>query len=181
MIMGDEAWKAAGVELVLIRRPRDGLFIHVTKEVALPQDLIVELTLTSGVEVELEVETRDRVPHIQSVTLRGGPISSGDLRLPLAEWLGAIVAQQARPVSFMDTDGWRVRTVTEGDTAPSDAATRAARGRTVTTDDLHAFVEAYKVGGIEGAADELFISDATAYRRLRKCRAQGLLPQKGED
>lgn len=156
-------------------------FAPIAKGVALPAEITATFTLTSGLEVELHIVTRDRRPRIESVTLRGGPISSGDLRLPVAEWLDYVVATQAVPVRKGAKEGeFIIEPPDLGDLAPGTAAVGAARGRTVTRADLQAFVEAYQEGGLAQAQKELFLSEATAYRRLRKCRAEGLLPQKEE-
>lgn len=157
-----------------------GAFEPIGRGVALPGIFTATFELASGVVVKMDVAVRGRRPVVESVTISGAAVGSGDLRLPLAEWLDWVVSTQAVTVKKGRRDGDVVISPpTAENLAPGLAAVAASRGRTVTDDDLRAFAEAYKTGGIEGAADELFISDATAYRRLRKCRAQGLLPEKG--
>lgn len=157
-------------------------FVPIAKGVALPERMTATFTLTSGLDVALDIVTRDRRPRIESVALTGGPISSGDLRLPVGEWLEYVVATQAVTVKKGAKEGVSIISPPDmEDLAPGRTAVGAARGRTVTRADLEAFVEAYQEGGLEQAQNVLFISEATAYRRLRKCRAEGLIPQKEED
>lgn len=157
----------------------DARLVPVAPGVAVPQAFDAEIELKDGgAAAGLRVEVVDGVPRCMELRLSGKSIGSRDVRVPVQAWLDRIVALSA----FVTRPGGAYGIGPDDDLAAIEKATSAVtRRRPVDENRLQRAADAYraapppKVLGVQAA---LNVSEAQAYRLIRRAREIGVLEPK---
>lgn len=139
--------------------------------VAVPRVFRAFLTLENDLEVVMEVEVIDRVPRCVELTIKGSAVTTEDLRLPVQRLLDNVVASVAMPTSTANGVTTMAPPVTEDEVQRVvDASHTATRRRSLTDADLRRAADAYRSGGVVAVQAAMNVSEAQAYRYVRKAR-----------
>jgi hypothetical protein len=164
----------AKISLSLFDRP-----VSVARGVAMPSRFVAWLDLGDELQARLACEVIDGSLRCIELIL-SGPVGVGgrEARLPIQRWLDSLGAHVGLAVRSSAPGFVAMSPPTDaGDIAMVRDAVTVHR-RSVDNNLLQRFADAYDVGGIIGAMAALSISEATAYRYLKRARAAGIVAKK---